>query len=110
EVEGVDHSRQIVGVVIHVVAIPGLAGAAMAAAVVGDHPVALVGEEDHLRFPAVRAQRPAVAEGDDRAVFRAPVLVVQAHAVGGDDVIAVYGGAGGDLRRCFRLRGMGGDT
>src|SRR5690606_6465415 len=41
---------------------------------------------------AVRTQRPAVAEGDHRAVLRAPVLVVEADLVAGDDVAAVDGG------------------
>src|SRR5690606_16386805 len=104
------HRGQVVGIVVHVVAVPGLAGAAVAAAVVGDHAIAVGGEEQHLRFPAVRVQRPAVAEGDHRAVLRAPVLVVQAHAVGGDDVAAVDGGgAGGGLQLGGRRRrGLGG--
>src|SRR5690606_3123649 len=80
---------------IHVVAVPGLAGASVAPAVVRDDAVALVGQKDHLRFPAVRAERPSVAEGDDRAVLGAPVLEVQAYAFGSDNIVAVYGGCGG---------------
>src|SRR5690606_5155915 len=87
-----DHGGQVVGVVVHVVAVPRLAGAAVAAAVVGDDAVALPGQEQHLRLPAVRAQRPAVAEGDHRAVLRAPVPVVEADLVASDDVAAVDGG------------------
>jgi len=37
------------------------------------------GEEEHLRLPGIRRERPAMAEGDDRA--RAPVLVVDLRAV-----------------------------
>ncbi len=104
QVQRFDHCRQVVGVVVHVVAVPRLARAAMAAAVVGDHAIALGGQEQHLRFPAVRAQRPAMAEGDDRTVLRAPVLVVQLHAVAGGDVAAAHGGAleGGGLARVGR--------
>jgi len=47
-----------------VVAIPGLARAAVAAAVVGDAPVAAGGQKEHLVLEGVRAQRPAVAEDD----------------------------------------------
>ena len=36
----------------------------MAAAVVGDDPVAVLEEEHHLRVPVVGAQRPAVVEHD----------------------------------------------
>src|SRR5690606_13420604 len=43
QVERGDHRRQVVGVVVHVVAVPGLAGAAMATAVVGDHAIAVPG-------------------------------------------------------------------
>src|SRR5690606_19422079 len=100
--------------VVHVVAVPRLAGTAVAAAVVGDDAEAVVGQEQHLRFPAVRTQRPAVAEGDHRAVLRAPVLVVKAHAVGGDDVAALHGrlgrghrGGGGGLGRERGVDGQG---
>src|SRR5690606_13452161 len=110
QVECGDDGGQVVGVVVHVVAVPRLAGAPVPAAVVGDDPVAVRGQEQHLGFPAVRVQRPAVAEGDHRAVLRAPVLVVQAHPVGGDDVVAVdAGGAGGGLQVGWRRRrGTGG--
>src|SRR5690606_17504772 len=107
QVQGVDHRGQVVGVVVHVVAVPRLARAAVAAAVVGDDAVALRGQEQHLRFPAVRTQRPAVAEGDDRAVLRAPVLEIEAHAVRGNDVVAVDGGGGSGLRAGGGSQGQG---
>ena len=79
--------RQVVGVVIHVVAVAGLRGAAMAAPIVGDDAIAVVEEEHHLRVPVVGRQRPAVAE-DDR-LPGAPVLVENLDAVfGGDRVHA----------------------
>ena len=46
----------------------------MAAAVVGDAAVAVRGQEEHLVFEGVRAQRPAVAE--DHGLPGAPVLVI----------------------------------
>src|SRR5690606_36577877 len=64
--------------------------------------------EDHLRLPAVRAERPAMAEGHDRAVLRTPVLVVKLDAVGGGDVVALDGGARGGLGGTFRGLGHGG--
>ncbi len=108
QVERVDHRRQVIGVVIHVVAFPGLAGPAMAAAVMGDHAIALGCEKQHLRFPAVGTQRPAVAEGHHRAVLRAPVLVVELHAIGGSDGVGCMCGNSGaaGLRR---LCGLGGE-
>ncbi len=76
-----DDRRHIVGIVVHVVAVPHLAGAAMAAAVVGDHAVTLGEEEQHLRIPVVGAERPAMVEVDDRCIARAPVLVEDLYAV-----------------------------
>jgi hypothetical protein len=81
DVQVVEQLGQVVGVVVHVVAVPRLARAAVAAAVVGDAAVALAGEEDHLRFPAVRVQRPTVAEHDGLAA--APVLVIEFDAFPG---------------------------
>src|SRR5262249_40270302 len=57
----------------------GLAGAAVAAAVVRDHAEAALREEEQLAVPGVGVERPAVREGDDRAL--APVLVVELRPV-----------------------------
>ena len=67
------HRREVVGIVIHVVAVAGLGGSAMAAAVMGDDAIAVIEEEQHLRVPVVGRQRPAVAEHDGLTL--APVLV-----------------------------------
>ena len=74
QIEGFEDLREIVGIRVHVVAVPGLAGAAMAAAVMGDAAVAVRGQEEHLRLPGVGCERPAVAEDHGRPA--APVLVV----------------------------------
>jgi hypothetical protein len=47
------HRRKVIGIMIHVVTVTGLAGTAVAAAVMGDHPVAVIEEEQHLRVPIV---------------------------------------------------------
>mmetsp|Transcript_1430 Transcript_1430/g.4292 ORF Transcript_1430/g.4292 Transcript_1430/m.4292 type:complete len:282 (+) Transcript_1430:982-1827(+) len=99
---GAQHGVEVVGVLIHGVVGPGLTGAAVAAAVMGDDAIAAFGQELHLRFPAVGAQGPAMAEDDDRAVLRAPVLHIQRRAVvGGDE------GADGGGLRCGRGGGGG---
>nr|GEU28259.1 hypothetical protein [Tanacetum cinerariifolium] len=85
DVERVEQRGQVVGVRIHVVAGPWLAGLAMTAAVMGDHAVAFAGQEDHLVFPGVALQRPAVAEHHGGA--GAPVLEVDAGAVFGDNAV-----------------------
>ena len=54
QVEMRGDGREVVSVVIHVVAVGYLAGAAMAAAVMGDDPKTVVQEEQHLRVPVVR--------------------------------------------------------
>jgi hypothetical protein len=45
----------------------------------GDDPISVVKEEQHLRIPVVRRQRPTVAEHDRLAL--APVLVKDLNAV-----------------------------
>jgi hypothetical protein len=67
------HRRDIGGVGVHVVAGPGLVRAPVTAPVVGDHPVAVLEEEQHLAVPVVGAQWPAMVEHDRLA--GAPILV-----------------------------------
>src|SRR6266478_6399085 len=76
-------SRQVVGIVIHVMAVVGLAGAAVAATVMGDDAIAVMEEEQHLRVPVIGRQRPTMAEHD--GLTGAPVLVVDIDAVFGLD-------------------------
>jgi len=45
QVERVHERREVVGIGVHVVAVPGLAGAAMAATVMGDATIAARGQE-----------------------------------------------------------------
>ncbi|MND76729.1 hypothetical protein D3C80_683840 [compost metagenome] len=83
QVEQLDQLRQIVGVMVHVIARPRLAGTPMTATVVGDDPIPVGGQENHLRFPTVGVQRPAVTE--DNRLTGAPVLVVNLDAVAGSE-------------------------
>jgi hypothetical protein len=83
EIEGNEELGEIVGVGVHFVALPRLAGTAVAAAIVGDAAVAVRGEEEHLRFPGIAREGPAVAEDDGLA--GAPVFVIDLRAVFGGD-------------------------
>ena len=83
EVEMGRESRQVVGVMIHVVAVGGLGGAAVATAIMRNHAIAMTEEEQHLCVPIVGRQRPAVTENDWLA--RTPVLVEDLDAVFGFD-------------------------
>jgi hypothetical protein len=79
QIEMLGDGRQIVGVVVHVVAVADLARASVAAAIVRDHAVAVAEEEQHLVVPVVTGKRPSVAE-DDR-LARSPVLEEDLDAV-----------------------------
>src|SRR5258708_3063105 len=68
---------------IHVMAVVGLGGPAMAAPVVGEHAEAFAEEEQHLRVPIIGRQRPAVAKHDGLPL--SPVLIVNLRAVFGSD-------------------------
>src|SRR5205823_13977961 len=72
-------SRQIVGVPIHVIPGPRLAGPAMATAIVCNHAESILGEEKQLSVPGIGIQRPSVRKRDDRAF--APVFVVDCRAI-----------------------------
>jgi hypothetical protein len=74
---------------IHVMAVAGLGGAAMATPIVGDHAETMAEEEQHLRVPIIGRQRPAVAK-HDRLTFT-PVLV--------EDLNAVFAGDRAHLQR-----------
>src|SRR5580704_18395684 len=79
QIEICRYGGKIVGVVIEVVTIEHLTGAAVAAAIVGNHAIALLEEEQHLVVPIIARQRPAVAEHDGLTL--APVLVIDFDAV-----------------------------
>src|SRR4029453_6789601 len=82
-IERFDERREIVGVSVHVVAVPGLARATVAAPVVGDAAISVGSQEEHLIFPGIGRERPAMAE--DNGLTLAPVLVIDLRAVFGGD-------------------------
>jgi hypothetical protein len=75
---------QVVGVVVHVVALADLCGTAVPAPVMGDHPVAVVQEEHQLGIPVVGRQRPPVTEND--WLPGAPVLDEDLSSVAGREL------------------------
>ena len=75
----------------------------MAAAVVGDDAVAVLGQEHHLGVPVVGVEGPAVAEEDGRAVLVAPVLVEEQGAVAERDERHLGGGSVVDALSCVAL-------
>ena len=83
QVECLDELGEVIGVGVQVVAVPRLAGAPAATAVMRDGPVAVRGHQEQLVIPRVGGERPAVAEHDRPAA--APVLVEDLGAVPGGD-------------------------
>jgi hypothetical protein len=75
--------REVIGIVIHVMAVAGLTGAAVAAAVMGDDAIAVIEEEQHLRVPVIGRERPAV--GKHHRLTGAPILVIDFDPVLGRD-------------------------
>ncbi|HEY3826240.1 MAG TPA: hypothetical protein VGL82_16855 [Bryobacteraceae bacterium] len=61
QVEMRRESRQVVGVMIHIVAIGGLGRATMATAVMSNHAIATMQKEQQLCVPIIGRQRPAMA-------------------------------------------------
>ncbi len=74
-----DEFGDVGGVGVHVVAVSGLGGTAMPAAIMGDHAIAVGEEEHHLRVPVVRGERPAMME--EEGLTCAPVLEVDLRSV-----------------------------
>src|SRR5882672_10256665 len=77
EVERVDQRREVVGVGVHVIAVPWLARAAVA--VVRDAAIAVRSQEEHLVLERVCGKWPAVAE--HHGLSLAPVLVINVSTV-----------------------------
>src|SRR5262249_7306323 len=72
------------GIVIHVVSVAHLCGPAVPAPVMGNHPVAMMQEEQHLRVPIVGRQWPSVTEND--RLTGTPVLVEDLGSVSGREL------------------------
>src|SRR5438046_1881425 len=74
EVEMIGDGLQVVGIVIHIVAVAGLCRATMSAPISCNDAETFADEKKHLRVPVVGRQRPAVTE-DDGLSF-APVFII----------------------------------
>ena len=61
QVDRFDHRGQVVGVVIHVVAVPRLTRAAVTPPIVGDPPQTIRPDREQLVVPRVGFERPTVA-------------------------------------------------
>src|ERR1700733_2472530 len=68
------HCREIVSIMVHVMAVASLGRAPVAAPVMRDHTIALIEEEQHLRIPIVCRKWPAVTKHNWLAL--APILVI----------------------------------
>src|SRR2546429_7561913 len=79
QVEVRGQRREIVCIVVHVVPLACLRGAAVTTAVMRDHAIAAIHEEHHLPVPVICRQWPAMAEDDGLSL--APVLVEDLNAV-----------------------------
>jgi hypothetical protein len=79
QVQRLGEHREVVGIGVHVVAVPWPAGAAVATPIVRDTSVSVPGEKLHLVFTGVRRQRPSVTEND--GLSGRPVFVIDLRAV-----------------------------
>src|SRR5260370_39189099 len=74
---------EIVGVGVHVIALPRLAGAAMTSTIMSDTAVALARQEEHLVFKSVAVQRIRMVKNDGLSF--PPIFKVEFCAVFGGD-------------------------
>src|SRR5258708_24662524 len=81
--EGFHHLGEIVGVGVHVIALPRLAGAAMTSTIMSDTAVALSRQEEHLVFKSVAVQRIRMVKNDGLSF--PPIFKVEFCAVFGGD-------------------------
>ncbi|MEI9894641.1 MAG: hypothetical protein WDN28_12325 [Chthoniobacter sp.] len=99
EVERFHHLGEIVGIGIHVIAMPRLAGAAMTSAIVSDTAIALARQEEHLIFERVAVQRIRMVENDGLPF--SPIFEIKFGAVFGGDGVHID---------CFLASGDGRST
>src|SRR5450631_1973330 len=79
QIEFFGESREVIGVGVHVVTVPGLGGPAVSTPVSRDDTIALLPEEQHLSVPVVGGEWPAVAEHNGLPF--SPVFVVNLRSV-----------------------------
>src|SRR5262245_31328711 len=79
EIEMFSKGRQVIRVVIHVVAITGLRGSPMPTPVVGYNAVPMIEEKKHVCIPVIGRKRPAVRKNN--RLSGSPILVVNRSAI-----------------------------
>src|ERR1700684_3366178 len=72
-------SCKVIGIMVHIVPVGGLTGAAVATAIMGDHAITMFQEEQHLVVPVVRAERPAMTE--NHGLSGTPILIKNRRAI-----------------------------
>jgi hypothetical protein len=80
-VEMIYDRRNVVGVMIHIMAVPDLTRPSMSAPVVRDDPETLGQKEEHLGIPVICTERPSVMKENDLCITRAPVLIENIDAI-----------------------------
>src|SRR2546426_12841137 len=70
---------EVIGVVIHIVSVAGLARSSVTSSIMCDDSIAMIQEKHHLSVPVIRTQRPAMAE--DNWLSFSPILVIDLRAV-----------------------------
>src|SRR5580698_1090671 len=73
QIQMLSDCSEVVGVVVHIMALGNLRGAAVTTAIMRDDTIAVVEKEHHLGIPVVRGKRPSMAE--DNRLTGTPVLV-----------------------------------
>src|SRR5713226_4528858 len=66
--------REVIGVVIHIVSVAGLARSPVTSPIMGDDAIAMIQEKHHLGIPVSRTQWPAMTENNRLSV--SPILVI----------------------------------
>src|ERR1700736_7005545 len=83
QVELFDQLGEIIGILVHAVAVPRLIRLAVATTVVGNHAISVLAEEQRLRVPGVAGERPSMGKQDRLSL--SPVLVGNLGSVFGRD-------------------------
>src|ERR1700722_19422476 len=83
QIEPLDQRRQVVGIRVHLVAVPRLRGAPVPPPVMRNHATPALAEKQHLSFPVIRAKRPAM--GKNSWPTSSPILVKNRRAIVGGD-------------------------
>src|SRR2546428_11857651 len=70
---------EVIGIVIHIVAVAGLARSSVTSTIMGDDAIAMSRQEHNLGVPIVGRQRPSVRKDDGLAA--APIFVIDLRSV-----------------------------